>query len=103
MTYTRYFVNVPGHSTADQYAAAISELKAAVAACCSDAVKTCCGKPHYVRFVTGRYAGRVYPIDTAAMSAGGPLVFMQPISTVRRVTCDVFGVVCCVWCVVCCV
>jgi hypothetical protein len=75
-------VNVPGHSTAEQFAAAISEMKDAAAACCSASVKTCCGKPYYVRFLTGRYAGRVYPIDTAAMTAGGPLVLMQPISTV---------------------
>ena len=48
MTPTRYFVNVPGHSTADQYAAAISEMKAAAAACCSASVKTCCGKPYAI-------------------------------------------------------
>jgi hypothetical protein len=56
---SRYFVNAAGYSTAPEYASAIVDLKAIHAACCSSAVKTCCDKPFYVKFLSGRYAGRV--------------------------------------------
>jgi hypothetical protein len=55
----RYFVNMPGYTTAQQYASAIGDLKAIAAACCSALVKTCCDRPFYVKFLTGRYTGRV--------------------------------------------
>jgi pectin methylesterase-like acyl-CoA thioesterase len=57
---------MPGFTTAQQYASAIGDLKAIAAACCSAAVKTCCEKPFYVRFLSGRYAGRVYVGAAAA-------------------------------------
>ena len=65
----------------------------------SASVKTCCGKPFYLRFTSGRYTGRVYAapnittgfcycwlhryaIDLEASVAGGPLVLTAPIAKV---------------------
>ncbi len=84
-----YFVNLPGHSTPEQYSTAISDLRAMNTTCCNANVKNCCGKPFHIRFVSGRYAGRVYPVDIMESTPGGPLVMMQPLSTVGLVTCDV--------------